>query len=162
MSFKSKVLILCFCMFTIQYTYAEDMDASSITTYSISENTNSYQDMQKSYLDFVAKQPKEQQEKLRKSFEIIMISSTLLGADADKPENISKKTISEFVRLTNGKSVDQINALYKKLADETMIEVFYDMMKESNKNNSIEAKKLEDKLFQHSENKAKQKSSLPE
>lgn len=120
--------------------------------FTFKEEVKSYEQLQQSYLSFVKSQPKDDQDKLNKSFEIIMVAATLLGSEkSDKPELIAKQTISEFVRLTNNKSPSQINELYEKLASNTNIEIFYNMMKESHANNKEKAKELEDKLLGNKE-----------
>lgn len=115
-------------------------------------DVKSYEDLQTSYLSFVKTQPKEKQAELDKSFKMILMSSVLLGSEKLKSaDEVHKETIIQFKRLTDNKTPEQINALYKHLSDTTMIDAVYELMQAQKESHKEKIKELENKVIGNSQ-----------
>ncbi len=114
-------------------------------------DVKTYNEMLKSYKAFVKEQPNEQQEQLNKSMEMLLMSSVLMGAEEQKDSTkMNEATMNTFKKLVDGKTVAEINAIYKKVSDNTMLDSLYELMQAQHTKNQDQIKELEDKLLGNS------------
>lgn len=114
-------------------------------------DVKTYNEMLKSYKAFVKEQPNEQQEQLNKSMEMLLMSSVLMGAEEQKDSTkMNEATMNTFKKLVDGKTVTEINAIYKKVSDNTMLDSLYELMQAQHTKNQDQIKELEDKLLGNS------------
>lgn len=129
----------------------------SLSTSVYADNTfqlgevKTYEDMLKAYKSFVKEQPKDQQEQLSKSMNMLLMSSVLMGAEEQKDSSkMNEATIATFKKLVDGKTTAEINAIYKKVSDNTMLDSLYDLMQAQHTKNQAQIQEMEDKLLGNS------------